>query len=132
MNEKPPDWIKILVKHNGKCNLCQKEIFSGEYAFWSKMSKCIRHIQCNDEKKIDVKNSSPETSHLSLLIPPVKCFICEESVTRMSRESVDHTGTRLIYDKVCICNTCQTNPKVYEMYQSQFLKKLQKLAKVKI
>ena len=47
MDEKTPDWVKILVKHKGRCNLCQKDIISGEYAFWSKTSKGIRHILCN-------------------------------------------------------------------------------------
>ena len=80
MNEKTPDWIKILVKHKGKCNSCQREIFSGEYAFWSKASKGIRHMQCNYEKKIDVRSTSPKTPYLSLQIPTMKCFICGETV----------------------------------------------------
>ena len=45
MNQRPSDWIMLMVKYKGKCKECGKENSFGEYALWSKASKTIKHIR---------------------------------------------------------------------------------------
>jgi len=40
------DWIKISIKFSGVCLYCKKKLNSGEYGFWSRVSKSILHESC--------------------------------------------------------------------------------------
>jgi hypothetical protein len=42
------DWIKISIKFSGICVNCKKRINSGDYGYWSRISKSILHESCYD------------------------------------------------------------------------------------
>jgi hypothetical protein len=62
------DWIKISIKFSGLCSSCKKKLNSGEYGYWSKLSKSVLHQSCYDSLFIPQSLSSPSNSQ-SLLDP---------------------------------------------------------------
>ena len=40
------DWIKISIKFSGVCLNCKKRLNSGDYGYWSRVSKSILHELC--------------------------------------------------------------------------------------
>ena len=115
-------WIKLLVKFKGHCNKCKKEIKPGDYAFWSKDLKAIRHISCHNSQK----NGFNKTS---LANRQVICYLCNKSDDLTPQKSMD-----LMYDDSCsifICSSCIDSHDSFSVYKSKFLKKLEKTVKLK-
>jgi hypothetical protein len=40
------DWIKISIRFSGICLNCKQRLNSGEYGYWSRISKSILHESC--------------------------------------------------------------------------------------
>jgi hypothetical protein len=40
------DWIKISIKFSGICLNCKQRLNSGEYGYWSRISKSVLHEIC--------------------------------------------------------------------------------------
>ncbi|HET9774098.1 MAG TPA: hypothetical protein VFP25_03845 [Nitrososphaeraceae archaeon] len=119
------DWIKLLVKFNGKCCVCGKLIKSGEYAFWSKISKSIKHLDCYAQNNLpleehEVKNSSPQA----------ECLFCKVSSSLFIDDN--HTmGEETDPKFFFICNDCVNDPGCYSRYQYLLLEKMNKIVKLK-
>lgn len=121
------DWIKLLVKFNGKCQSCENPISAGEYALWSKSSKQIKHLNCkiNNNNEI-LKKRGGKSFKLT-----IECFLCE---------TIDNIDLPLLKDflynesqksSVFLCKLCLENPKSYLRYQEIMYEKVKKIAKLK-
>ena len=119
------DWIKLLVKFNGKCIVCGNLIKSGDYAFWSKISKSIKHLDCFTQnnrplKEHEIKKSSPQA----------RCLFCKAP----SFLFINHNysmGEKVDPDLFFICNDCVSDPACYGRYQHLLLEKMNRIVKLK-
>lgn len=119
------DWIKLLVKFNGKCSVCGKLIKSGEYAFWSKISKSIKHLDCfvQNNRQIEeheIKKSSSQA----------ECLFCKASSSLFINDNQnmgEKTDPKLFF----ICNACVNDPGCYGKYQYLLLEKMNRIVKLK-
>jgi hypothetical protein len=66
------DWIKISIKFSGLCSSCKKKLNSGEYGYWSKLSKSVLHQSCYDSLFLPQRlpSPSPSTSPSQSLLDP--------------------------------------------------------------
>src|SRR5215218_10076333 len=92
------DWIKISIRFSGLCLNCKKKIDSGEYGYWSRLSKSVLHQSCYNSlflpQRLPFSSSSSSISSSSSSIPKevysdsivkkrdkkTKCFICSGQV----------------------------------------------------
>ena len=135
------DWIKISIKFSGICLNCKKKIDSGDYGYWSRLSKSVLHQSCYDSlflPQILSSSSSPSSStslspkevHSDSIVKKsgkkTKCFICSRQVDfnnelmmSLSRLCEKYTSNLdIIY-----CNHCLDgfNNEVYEDYKRRFM-----------
>jgi hypothetical protein len=57
------DWIKISIRFSGICLNCKQRLNSGEYGYWSRISKSILHESCYNSLFLQssiVKDSSDD------------------------------------------------------------------------
>src|SRR5215203_1449758 len=131
------DWIKISIKFSGLCLNCNKKIDSGEYGYWSRLSKSVLHQSCYDSLFLPQRLPSSSFSSSSLSSTPkevysdsivkkrdkkTKCFICSGQVDFNNElmKSLSglcekyHSNSDIIY-----CNNCLDgfNNDVYENYK---------------
>jgi hypothetical protein len=127
------EWIKLLVKYEGRCATCSKEILAGEYALWSRSSKAIKHIECKAPTTTTGKRDG-DTNRPQPLVAQLDCFICNRPIayTNGGGFEVNDYDDRQALSQACICNRCLEDKNVYQNYQQAFLKKAHKVAKVKI
>lgn len=52
------DWIKISIKFSGVCLNCKKRLNSGDYGYWSRISKSILHELCYNSLFFQSSSSS--------------------------------------------------------------------------
>ena len=118
------DWIKLLVKFNGKCSVCGQLIKSGNYAFWSKTSKSIKHLDCQTQDNPTLGNHNTTKSP-----PQDKCFLCKKLGLLFinSSHDLEKDDTNLFF----ICNNCINNPRCYTKYQELMLEKMIRIVKLK-
>lgn len=64
------DWIKISIKFSGLCSSCKKKLNSGEYGYWSKLSKSVLHQSCYDSLFLPQRLPSPSSSHSPSSLDP--------------------------------------------------------------
>ena len=137
------DWIKISIKFSGICLNCKKKIDSGDYGYWSRLSKSVLHQSCYDSLFLTQSlpsSPSPSPSPSTSLSPnevhsdsivkkggkKTKCFICSRQVDfdndlmkSLSRLCEKYTSNLdIIY-----CNHCLDgfNNDVYEDYKRRFM-----------
>ena len=121
------DWIKLLVKFKGKCQICENPISPGEYALWSKSSKQIKHLNCRINNTNETRKE-PKKESLKLQL---ECFLCKTS------DNIDpYLLKELLYNEsqensVFLCKLCLENPTSYKRYQEVMLEKVKKIAKLK-
>ena len=113
------DWIRLLVKYKGKCADCGKEIPQGEYALWSRSSKAIKHVNCEDK--------SPE---IKVEVMTLDCFVCGKPAG-CAECGFEADCNRAVVSQACICNQCLSTKQAYENYQQAFIAKMRRIAKVK-
>ena len=114
------DWIRLLVKYKGKCTECGKEIPQGEYALWSRSSKAIKHVKCEDK--------SPEAKADDVV--ELDCFVCGKTAG-CAECGFESDCNRAVVSQACICNQCLSEKQAYENYQQAFIAKMRKVAKAK-
>jgi hypothetical protein len=137
------DWIKISIKFSGICLNCKKKIDSGDYGYWSRLSKSVLHQSCYDSLFLQqslpsssptspssVSSLSPKEVHSDSIVKKsgkkTKCFICSRQVDfnnelmmSLSRLCEKYTSNLdIIY-----CNHCLDgfNNEVYEDYKRRFM-----------
>jgi hypothetical protein len=128
------DWIRLLVKYKGKCSTCGKEISAGQYAFWSKSSKAIRHNECTvPQPPSTTEKRDPDTNrHKPTTAAEVDCFICGRRVVGINWEFEVNDYGRQAISQASICNRCLEDKNAYQNYQRAFLEKVHRVAKVRI
>lgn len=119
------DWIKLVVKFNGKCSVCGKLLKSGDYAFWSKISKSIKHLNCYSQnnrpiEEHEVKKSSPQA----------ECLFCK-ALSSLFINDNQNIGVKTDPKLFFICNDCVDDPGCYGRYQYLLLEKMNKIVKLK-
>lgn len=119
------DWIKLVVKYNGKCSVCGKLLKSGDYAFWSKISKSIKHLNCYSQnnrpiEEHEVKKSSPQA----------ECLFCK-ALSSLFINDNQNIGEKTDPKLFFICNDCVDDPGCYGGYQYLLLEKMNKIVKLK-
>lgn len=119
------EWIKLLIKFKGKCQICEKQILAGEYALWSKSSKAIKHLDCNNNNKV-----KKETSEKAI-VPNLHCFLCGNAVQDRLPNDFDLLNREYQKDTIFLCKSCLENPKSYLKYQEIIYEKIKKIAKLK-
>ena len=119
------EWIKLLVKFKGKCQICEKQISAGEYALWSKSSKTIKHLDCNNINTIKKKTVEKDI-RLDL-----HCFLCSNAVEDRFSTDFDFLNRKYQKDTILLCKSCLENPKSYLKYQDIIYEKIKKIAKLK-
>ncbi len=126
------DWIRLLVKYKGKCSVCGKEISAGEYAFWSKSSKVIKHGECKALLPLTTgKNGTDKNRQHKTAAVNVNCFICgmPAAATNSGFDADDYNIQTL--SQAYICNRCLEDKNVYQNYQHAFIERIQRVIKVK-
>ena len=121
------EWIKLLIKFKGKCQICEKQISAGDYALWSKSSKTIKHLNCNNNNNNTVKK---ETVKKDIALN-LRCFICGNTVQNISHDNLDFLNRESQKDSIFLCKSCLENPKSYLKYQDIIYEKIKKIAKLK-
>ncbi|MFL6481168.1 MAG: hypothetical protein ACJ70S_08680 [Nitrososphaera sp.] len=127
------DWIRLLVKYKGKCSACGKEISAGQYALWSKSGKTIKHNECNAPQTATTEKRHVNTNMQQGGIAVVDCFICGRPISDIESrfEEPDHYDRQGI-SQASICNMCLEDRNAYQNYQLSFLKRVHRLAKIKL
>ena len=120
------EWIKLLVKFKGKCQICKYQILAGEYALWSKSSKQIKHIDCKNNNNNNVKNKPLEKDSGIIL----HCLLCGTAVqiTYPDDFFLVHGSPK---DSIFLCKSCLEYPQSYLKYQEIINEKIKKTVKLK-
>lgn len=120
------EWIKLLVKFKGKCQICEKQILAGQYALWSKSSKKIKHLECKNNNNNKVKNDPNEKDSGIIL----HCLLCSTAVqiTYPDDFLLDHESPK---DSIFLCKSCLEYPQSYLKYQEIINEKIKKTVKLK-
>ena len=140
MNEKTPDWVRLLIKYKAKCRECGKEILSGEYALWSRGSRSIKHTKCaihedrSSSSYTEESNTSSNRSSTSFSMEQhdTPCYICNKLTNSLEcgfQEKNNKYNMPAKTSVICICNECLMNSEAYENYQKQFISKMSKISK---
>jgi hypothetical protein len=120
------DWIKLLVKFRGKCSSCGKFIKPGDYAFWSKISKSIKHLDCYYDYRKTLENKKifkPSSSK-------VECILCKSSHFLLKDIGYDDEDV-IQQDPYIICHTCIKNSDCYNRYQHYISEKMKRIVRLK-
>ncbi len=125
------DWIRLLVKYKGKCSVCGKEISAGEYAFWSKSSKMIKHSECEAPLPVTTgKSGTDKNRQHSTETINVNCFICSMPIAiTNSRFETDNYGRQAL-SQAYICNTCLEDKNAFQNYQHAFIERVRRATKL--
>ncbi len=132
------DWIKISIKFSGLCLNCKKKIDSGEYGYWSRLSKSVLHQSCYDSlflpQRLQSSPSSPSSTPKEMSLDNVvkkrdrkiKCFICSRYVDFNNELMKSLSGLCEKYNSnsdIIYCNYCLEgfNNDVYESYKGRFM-----------
>ena len=128
------DWIRLLVRYRGKCSACGKEIPAGQYALWSKSSKAIKHSECNASQPATTEKTHANTNTQQPVAGVVDCFICGRPISDNKPRFVESNDYgRQGLSQASICNVCLEDKKnAYPNYQLSFLKRVHRLAKIKL
>lgn len=120
------EWIKLLVKFKGKCQICEKQILAGQYALWSKSSKKIKHLDCKNNNNNKVKNE-PNKKDSGIIL---HCLLCGTAVQIIYPDDffLDHESQK---DSLFLCKSCLENPQSYLKYQEIINEKIKKIVKLK-
>lgn len=120
------EWIKLLVKFKGKCQICEKQIVAGEYALWSKSSKKIKHFDCKNNNSNKIKNESIEKNSGIIL----HCLLCGTAVQTIFADDF-FLNRESQKDSIFLCRSCLENPSSYLKYQEIQEEKIKKIVKLK-
>jgi hypothetical protein len=91
-------WLKITMKFDGTCIVCNKKVNANEIGLWSKGSG-VKHEKCAEEAN------------------ELKCVICDNPAGCLQCEFYDDCDRSLV-SQLCICKKCETQSNTFEQYQS--------------
>ena len=97
-------WIKITMKYDGTCIVCNKKIRAKEIGFWLKEESKVKHEKCAEENK------------------ELKCAICNGSAGCMDCEFAEICDRESV-SKLCICKKCEGVHDSFTLYQKSIVEK---------
>ena len=89
-------WIKITMKFDGTCIICNEKVNANEIGLWSK-GIGVKHEKCAE-------------------IVELKCVICDDPAGCLQCEFQDNCDRSLV-SQLCICKKCDSQQHTFEQYQ---------------
>ena len=89
-------WIKITMKFDGTCLICNKKVNANKIGLWSK-GIGVKHEKCAE-------------------INELKCVICDNPAGCLQCEFQNDCDRSLV-SQLCICKKCETQEHTFEQYQ---------------
>ena len=90
-------WIKITMKFDGTCLICNKKVNANKIGLWSK-GIGVKHEKCAE-------------------INELKCVICDNPAGCLQCEFQNDCDRSLV-SQLCICKKCEKQEHTFEQYQS--------------
>ena len=90
-------WIKITMKFDGTCIVCNEKVSANEIGLWSK-GIGVKHEKCAE-------------------IIELKCMICDNPAGCLQCE-FSNDCDRSQVSQVCICKNCENQGNTFEQYLS--------------
>ena len=100
-------WIKITMKFDGKCLVCDQKIKAKEIGLWSK-GIGVKHEKCA-EQSVDIK-----------------CIICDGEAGCKTCEFLENCDLQKV-SQMCICKKCEGSDDLFLTYQNAIIKKFPRL-----
>ena len=100
-------WIKITMKFDGKCLVCNQKIKAKEIGLWSK-GIGVKHEKCA-EQSVDIK-----------------CIICDGEAGCKTCEFLENCDLQKV-SQMCICKKCEGTDDLFLTYQNAIIKKFPRL-----
>ncbi len=100
-------WIKITMKFDGKCLVCNQKVKAKEIGLWSK-GIGVKHEKCA-EKSADIK-----------------CIICDGEAGCQTCEFLENCDLQKV-SQMCICKKCEGSDDLFLTYQNAIIKKFPRL-----
>ena len=89
-------WIKITMKFDGICIVCNEKVSANEIGLWSK-GLGVKHEKCAE-------------------IVELKCVICDNPAGCLQCEFQDNCDRSQV-SQLCICKKCDSQKHTFEQYQ---------------
>ena len=89
-------WIKITMKFDGTCIICNEKVNANEIGLWSK-GIGVKHEKCDE-------------------IVELKCVICDNPAGCLQCEFQDNCDRSLV-SQLCICKKCDSQQHTFEQYR---------------
>ena len=89
-------WLKITMKFDGTCIVCNEKVSANEIGLWSK-GIGVKHEKCAE-------------------INELKCVICDNPAGCLQCEFQNDCDRSLV-SQLCICKKCETQEHTFEQYQ---------------
>ena len=89
-------WIKITMKFDGTCIICNEKVNANEIGLWSK-GIGVKHEKCAE-------------------IVELKCVICDDPAGCLQCEFQDNCDRSLV-SQLCICKKCDSQQHTFEQYR---------------
>ena len=96
-------WIKITMKYDGTCIVCNKKIRAKEIGFWLKEESKVKHEKCANVNEL-------------------QCIVCGSSAGCSQCEFQDICDIPNV-SQLCICKTCSDEKDSFNLYQKSSNKK---------
>ena len=100
-------WIKITMKFDGKCLVCNQKIKAKEIGLWSK-GIGVKHEKCA-EQSVDIK-----------------CIICDGEAGCKTCEFLENCDLQKV-SQMCLCKKCEGSDDLFLTYQNAIIKKFPRL-----
>ena len=89
-------WIKITMKFDGTCIICNEKVNANEIGLWSK-GVGVKHEKCAEVNEL-------------------KCVICDNPAGCLLCEFQNNCDRSLV-SQLCICKKCESKGNTFEHYQ---------------
>ena len=96
-------WIKITMKFDCKCLVCNQKVKSKEIGLWSK-GVGVKHEKCAEQNE------------------EIKCIICGGNSGCQTCEFLENCDLQKV-SQLCICKKCEDSQDLFSTYQSAVIKK---------
>ena len=90
-------WIKITMKFDGTCIICNEKVNANEIGLWSK-GLGVKHEKCAEVNEL-------------------KCMICDNPAGCLLCEFQNNCDRSLV-SQLCICKKCEAKENTFEHYQA--------------
>ena len=89
-------WLKITMKFDGTCIICNEKVSANEIGLWSK-GIGVKHEKCAE-------------------INELRCVICDNPAGCLQCEFQNDCDRSLV-SQLCICKKCENQEHTFEQYQ---------------